>query len=236
MEEKLKSILKQIHWFLVLRALVFALAWVWLPFWLFALIALYLYLVPLFQAGKLASPFFVLLALSYVQPPSNGFALIFGVLFYFLLLIKDLLLIDRRSAYELLVLALSFLTLRDFYLKFNEGIGGGALGYALLAAAVLALLANSFVRCFWSDDAAKGPRRAAALLLFLLFWQTLIAGLFLPIDFIYQSVAVFLVVVLLIDLIPEYLFGGLSRTKILTAGTVVFGLFVIVLGSARWGL
>src|SRR3989344_5474343 len=127
MEEKLRSISNQIHWSSVLKAVVFALAWLWFPFWLYLPIALYLYLVPLFQARRLAIPFVTLLTLSYLEMPSGMFALMLGAVFYILLLIKDLLLSDRRSAYELLVLMLSFLVLREFYLEFNHGLAGGAL-------------------------------------------------------------------------------------------------------------
>jgi hypothetical protein len=213
------------------------LAWIFLPFWLFFLISLYLYFVPIFRSGKLAVPFFILLILSYLQPTGWIFGIIFGIVFYLTLLIKGLLLIDRRSAYEFLVLALSFLLVRDFYLRFAMGIGGTALLFSFIVAAAFALLLNSFVRCFREEvTESEGVARAAIWLSFLIFWQIMIAGLFLPADFIYQSVIVFLIAVLLTDLIPEYLFGGLSRAKILTATTVTFGLFVIVLGSGRWGL
>jgi len=238
MEAKLRSILKRIHWSLVLRAAVFALAWLWLPFWVFFLLSFYLYLIPFFRPGKLAIPFSALLLLTFIQPPGALVALVFGAMFYAILLIKDLLLIDRRSAHELITLALSFLLLRDFYMKFNEGIGGPALFYSFLTAVVLGLLMLSYMGSSHEDDAAIAwpMERTAIWLSFLFLWQILIAGLFLPLDFIYQSVVVFLVVVLLIDLVPEHIFGGLSKTKTLMAASVIFALFVIVLGSARWGL
>jgi len=241
MAARLKSISRQIHWSLLLKAAVFALAWFWLPFWLFFFVALYLYFVPLFQSRKLAVPFFVLLILSYAQPPSALFALVFGAIFYAIFLIKDLLVIDRRSAYELLVLALSFLLLRGFYMKFDEGIEGWALWYAFLAAAALALLVRSFLDALSGEGPVEAHFRRreehmAGWFSFLLLAQTLIAGLFLPLDFIYQSALVFLVVVLLVELLQEHFSTGLSRTKILTTAMTVFTLFVVVLGSARWGL
>ena len=61
-------------------------------------------------------------------------------------------------------------------------------------------------------------------------------GLFLPLDFVYQSVIIFTIIVLVIDFIPEYYFGGISRQKLLTAGTAVFALLVVVLTSVQWGL
>lgn len=230
MVEKLKSISRRIHWSLVLKAAVFALAWWFLPFWLFFLISLYLYCIPWFQTDALAVPFFILLILCFVQPPSILFAAVFGAIFYVALLIKGLLLINRRSAYELLVLALAFLLLRDFYLTFNSGVSGTAFFGALFLAAALALL----LRCLVNAD--RDIMRVVTWLSFLLFTQILFVGLFLPVDFVYQSITVFLAVVLLIDLIPEAVSGAITRNKILTTATTIFALSVIVLTSARWGL
>ena len=208
-----------------------------LPFWAFLPVALYLYLVPLFQARRLAVPFSILLALSFFQAPSVLFAVVFGAVFYAIILIKDLLVIDRRSAYELLAFALAFLLLRAFYMRFNEGAAGAALIWSFIAAGALTLLLRSFIRCF-RDDIVLHPRlsRAAYWLSFILFWQVLIVGLFLPLDFIYQAVGIFLVIILIVDLVPQYLTGDMSRNKMLAAATTVFALYAIALSSARWGL
>src|ERR1700722_12935955 len=112
MVEKLKSISKQIHWSLLARAALFALFWFFLPFWLFFLLALYLYFIPFFQERTLPVPFFILLLLTFIESPGIFFAVIFGLLFYYLLLIKNLVLIDRKSGYELFVLAITFFFLR----------------------------------------------------------------------------------------------------------------------------
>jgi len=237
MAEKLKSISKRIHWYLLLKAAAFALAWLWFPWWLFAVVALVIYFTPFFQPERFAFPFFVLLILSYVQAPGWFFAVIFGLMFYFLLLIKELLLVERRSAYELLVFLLSFLLLRDFYLRFNQGVAGTAPLFALLVAALVALLLRNYIRAFeGGEERHPGLRRVSVGFSFLLFWQILMIGLFLPVDFIYQTAIVFLPIVLVVDLLPERLAGSLDRTKILTSATVIFALLVIVITSARWTL
>src|ERR1700735_5015882 len=119
MEEKLKSISKQIHWSLLAKAAIFALGWFFLPFWLFLLLALYLYFFPFFQSRKLlGAPFLGLLALTFIGPASFFMAIVFGLLFYYLLLIKDLVLIDRKAAYELFAFVLLFFFLRSFYENF----------------------------------------------------------------------------------------------------------------------
>ncbi len=240
MEEKLKSISKQIHWSLLLRAAAFALAWLWLPIWLFCLIALGLYFTPLFQARKLAPPFFILLLLGILQPATLFFAVIFGAVFYGILLIKDLIVIDRRPAYEMVVLVLSILMFRSLYLQFQNGIQAPAVIWSFIAAAAFAWLLDSFMRGFEADPentAQENPlRRTASWLSFLLMWQMLLIGLFLPLDFIYQSAGAFLVAVVLVEFIPEYIAGTLSHAKLLATSGLVCGLFAVVLGSAHWGL
>lgn len=238
MEEKLKSILRRIHWSLLLKAAVFAAAWAIAPFWLFVVIALYLYFVPIAQSRSVVIPFLILLAISALEPVGFFLAFVFGAAFLYILLIKDLYLVDRRSAYEVLVIFLSFFILRDFYLHFGGTVSEGTLFMAFLVAAILGGLDASFVRTFFDEVSPESRllRNTACLLLALLTWQFLIAGLFLPVDFVYQATIVLIIVVFFVDLIPQYLFGEMNRVKLLTTSSVVFGLLAIVLSSARWGL
>jgi len=128
MAEKLKSILKRTNWSSLLRAVIFAAAWWATPFisfWVFLLVALYLYFVPFTGAEKVSVPFFVLLLISFLQGNSILAAVIFGAIFYFIILIKDLLIIDRRSAYDILVLVLSYLLIRNFFLRVGGSLEDG---------------------------------------------------------------------------------------------------------------
>ena len=228
----------------LLRAGVFAVAWMILPWWLFIPVALYLYFVPLSQAKIAAAPFITLLALCFVQPTGWCAAVIFGVIFLYVLLIKDLYIINRKSAYEMLSLILMFLLVRIFYLDMAGQAGVFSILCAFVVAALFASLVSGFVSHFSPDAGApvadattqKPLRRTTTLIALLLFFQFLIVGLFLPLDFIYQSVVVFLIGTLIIEFFPYYLFGTFSRTKLLTTSSVVFTLLVLVLGSARWGL
>ena len=241
MVEKLKSILRRTSWSLVLKAVIFGVAWWVLPFWLFLLVALYLYFVPFTGAPKVSVPFSVLLLISLFERQNLVDAVLFGAIFYFIILIKDLIIIDRRSAYEILMLVLSYLLVRDFFLKVGGSLGGWALLYSVIVAWAVSALVVSFIKNF--SDAPEGFAREArpfqrvlGWMAFLLMWQLLIVGLFLPLNFLYQSAIVFLIAAILIDLVPQHMFGELSRAKVLATGTVLFSLLVIVLASARWAL
>jgi hypothetical protein len=198
MVAKLKSILRQIHWSLVLRALVFGAAWFVLPFWLFVLIALGFYFVPWLQAGKLFAPFFGLLVLSLVVPNSIFFAIILAAIFYYLLLIKDLLLIDRRAAYEILIFILAFFLVEELYRALgSSGVTAASVWFGFLVAALIGLMTNSFIRYVAAD--ASPLRRAVAWLVFLLVWQLSLVGFFLPVDSGYQAAIVFLATAIMLD-------------------------------------
>jgi hypothetical protein len=237
MEEKLKSISKRIHWSSLLKAAIFAIVWFWLPWWLFLLVALYFYFVPLAGSAKVVLPFLVLLFISLFEGPSIAFALIFAILFYYILLVKDLLIIDRRDAYEILVLVLTYLLLRTFFMKSGGDFGGLSFFYSFFIAAIFSFMLSSFIGNF--SDAFKDTkpfRRMIGWASFIIIWQLLIIGLFLPLDFVYQSAIVFLISMVFIDLMPSYIFGDLSRTKTLVTSTTIFALLVIIISSARWRL
>jgi hypothetical protein len=180
-----------------------------------------------------------LLLITLLQKPGLVFAVIFGIVFYFLLLVKDLIIIDRRSAYEILMLVLSYLLVRGFFLNVGGSFGWWSLLDSAVAAAAVSVLVTSFIKNFSNTPEDSAPetrffRRMLGWMMFLLMWQLLIVGLFLPLDFLYQSAIVFLVAIIILDLIPQYVFGELTRIKVLATGTVLFALLVIVLSSARW--
>jgi hypothetical protein len=190
-------------------------------------------------AGNVSVPFFVLLLISLIQEQSILAAILFGVIFYFILLVKDLIIIDRRSAYEILMLVLSYLLVRSFFLNVGGSFGLRALLYGLVAAWAVSALTGSFVKNFSTvpEDSAREARsfeRMLGWMTFLLMWQLLIVGLFLPLNFLYQSAIIFLVAVIILDLVPQYVFGELTRVKALATGIVLFALLVIVISSARW--
>lgn len=226
----------------IIRALVFALAWAVLPFWLFLLVALYLFFVPLSQAGSVVMPFFALMVLTLLQPVGWPMAVIFGLIFWYILLIKEFYIVDRKSAYEALVLVLGYFLFRIFYANFDGGFGGGAAFFALPIAALVSLLFLSFMKNFGEEvsivhNAGDSLRRVTGFAMFVVTFELLLLGLFLPLDFIYQSSIVFILAALFMEFTSKYLFyGTLSRRRVLMVSSVAFVLFALLLGSARWGL
>ncbi len=236
------SRLKERTWSLrgtIVRAAIFAVAWGVCPYWLFFLIALYLFLVPLSQARNLAAPFIVLLGLAALIPTGFPMAVFFGVLFWYILLIKELYLVDRKTAYEVLVLGLAFLVFRLFYMRMGDAFASQwALPWAAVAAAAVAVLFSAYTANF-TDPAGGGRllRRVTGFAVFFAVLEIVLAGLFLPLDFVYQSAIAFILAALLMDFAGRrILYGALDRTRVLVMGSAGFALLVVILGSARWGL
>lgn len=236
MAGKLRSILSRIHWSLVVKAAVFGLAWLMLPYWLFFILGLFLYFIPTAQAKSMAGPFFVTLILGAFAGKGPFFALAFAILFYVILSVKGLLIVDRRSAYEAAVLFLFFLILRTLYIKVGGMLDGASLFGASLVGFAFGILMGSFLACFDANEGRIGLRRAISWVSALIVFELAVAGLVLPLDFTYQSVIVFLFAAVIIDLLPEYFFGDLSREKVLTATSIVFAFLAVILASARWSL
>jgi hypothetical protein len=91
----------------------------------------------------------------------------------------------------------------------------------------------SMVR-FFSDDVPEkhGLRAVSSWLIVLLSWQSLLASLFLPLDFIYQSIIAFIAITFFCELFTGYLWNDLSREKIFVTASVFFSLLVILFASA----
>jgi hypothetical protein len=219
--------------YVVLKALIFGAAWYLLPAWLFVFVALYFYFVPFFRTGKFLPSFIAVLAIYFLAPATLAYALVGAILFGWLLGIRDLLFIDRRLAYEVLVLGLVFFLLRLFYMA-NEIISGGSFLGAFLMAILLSWMLYALMRApgIGSKEGQGGHPAIMGWLSMLFFWEILTICLFLPLDFIYQSVIAFLLAVPVIDFLPAWFWGQFSRSKGLAMASVVFGGLVLVLASA----
>lgn len=236
--EKIKSATTLLD--LALRAFVFVASWFFLPFWFFLLVGLYLYFVPLFRPFELALPFLILVFFAYILPPGFFTALLFAVLFYLILGIKDLVFIDRKSAYEILMLLLLFIMFVRFFSDFDNGSSTFAFFYSLLISTILFFLAKSYERYgnLAENNRAelKKLRHISLTVVAILVWQLSFAILFLPLNFLYQSAILFFFAAVFLELIFDYLGGGLTRHRTLTYFSIFLVFFVVIIGSARWGL
>ncbi|HUI92615.1 MAG TPA: hypothetical protein VLX68_10245, partial [Chitinivibrionales bacterium] len=214
MAAKLTSISRQIHWSSLIKAVVFAAAWWYLPTWLFLALACIIYFVPPFEARNNLPAFLVLLGISLATARAAVMAAVLAVLCYYLLLIKDFLVVDRKLARTVLAMALSFFLFREFFLSWYAGLSAGALAWAWVMAIAFGMLLNGVIVARRgkevSDEHDRDPRRVAVLASMLVMFEILVACLFLPVDFIYQSIIAFLVAALILDLVPAYFFHELE--------------------------
>src|SRR5258708_3233304 len=118
MVAKLRSILRQTRWSLIAKASIFGVAWFFLPFWVFTIVAIYLYLSSLFRAGRFLFPFFLIYAITWFSSPTLWLALYASVLFCCILGIKDLIFIKRAQVYEIFALLALFLVYTGFFARF----------------------------------------------------------------------------------------------------------------------
>jgi len=237
MAVKLKSVLKRIHWSLALKAAVFAASWFLLPLWLFFLIALYLYFVPPFQSGKLVAPFLVLMFFATTLTPSLWLAALFGVLWYLILGIKDLVFIDRKEAYESLVLLLIFFSGIRFFAHFDSWSGIMPLLADLLFGAAVFLLCKGFLGYVDEAHGVSRERKAiAAVVAALVIFEAALIIVFLPLHFLYQASLFFITALVFLESVFEYARGALTRRMLLMNFSIFFVFLVIILGSAKWTL
>ncbi len=105
---RIHSVFRHFPWVVLLKALAIAASWVVFPSWMFVAVTIGFYFIPIFQPLSLLWP--LILALAFAV--AIGFGLpqtVFVVAIFFLILgIKDLVFIDRRAAYQTLVLLMLF--------------------------------------------------------------------------------------------------------------------------------
>ena len=98
-----------------LKAIIYGVVWYFFPTWLFVCIAIVLYFIPSFQSSSFLSLFIGILVVAIWAPASVWYAIFLAILFGWLLSVKDLMFIDRRLSYEMLIFATTFLLLHQFY-------------------------------------------------------------------------------------------------------------------------
>jgi hypothetical protein len=240
MAARLKSILGRIHWSLPLRVIIFGFGWLVLPFWLFVILALYLYLVPFFDVRRFFLPFLAVIFFAAIEPKSFLFAVVFSGTFYLILGAKDLIFIDRKTAYEILTLLLSFFIFIGFFSRFDSWAGGAPFLYTFISGALIFFLVRGFLNYSGESNLFAAERQrlgsVVAIIVGLAVLEIMIAALFLPVNYLYQSAVAFLAAALAVELSSDYLAGRLTRRALLLNLSIFLTFMVIILGSAQWGL
>ena len=231
MEVKLRSILRTTHWSLLLKAVVTGGLWLatgsGLPGWVFILVALYCYLVPFFRVSSMLFPWTVLMVLSLMQPPTLFATLVFIVLFYCIVGIKELSLIRRFAIHRVVTLALLLVIFLHFFMLFPSWEGSLAFFGSCCIGIIVFIFLQQLSRYHNKEiiQAAVGG---------LIVWQMTIAMLIVPFSFLYQAAFLFLVATVLFEFLPE---GKTPERPHLVAGALVFlALSLAIFGSAQWGI
>lgn len=255
MVAKLESILGPIPWSLVLKAALTGIVWYFLPLWVFFLAAFYFYLTPLFEPKKFAVPFLIFLYLAASNSPSLWFAVFLAVIFYLMLGVKDLILINRSALYEVMVLLILFALFFNFFVTTSGWNDSGVFLAALIPSAAFFLLFGGLVdylppafppekagtetsQISQSESGESGKRKKLLVigLSSFLVWQLALAIIFLPLNFVFASILWFVPVLLLTEIVPDYLRGTLSRQRIMSAFAAFFVVIVVILGATQWKL
>lgn len=238
MAAKLLSIVKLIPWSLAARAAAFGLAWLLVPRWVFFLVALMLYFVPLFRSLRFLFPFLILLFFAAVEVPGGWLAFFLTSSFFLLLGVKDLVFIRRRAAHEIFLFLLLFLVAFRYFARFETWGEWAALPAALLIGFVFFLLLRGFLREDEEGNGAAGAMRevrrrnllaAGAGALFTA--ESALGILFLPASSFVQSSLLFCVCAMLLTFLPEWARGTLGRGKILAGLSAFFAVAVLILAA-----
>lgn len=233
MVEKLRLTLNQIPWSLLLKAFLFGAGWMVLPFWVFVVFSLYLFLVPWFQPRKLLVPFVATMLLASFIEPNFWTSAFFSVVFFFILGIKDLLFVDRTTAFSLLVFVLSFLSILFSFSKFDSGMGLYAFAWFLGLSGLIFLIVRSFIN-YSFDDIDRRKKNTFLGIMLLLFLELGISMLFLPINFFAQTALLFFSLIVLLEIASDHFAGKMNPKRGLAYFSLIFTVFVVILAFAEF--
>ncbi len=242
MAAKFVSITKQIPWSLLLKAFFCGCLWLFAPFWLFVIGALFFYFVPLFRPWRFLFPFLTVFAISLLLPATLWSALFLGALFFLLLGVKDLVFVHRFQSYEAFVFLLfAAVFLLSFQLIFSwEHFLSFALigidGIVFVGAGASLLSYHRALRTPESPNEGGGQELLLLWTAGFLVWQLGIALLMLPLTFFSQTAILFVFSVLLLELFVEKSEGRLTRRTLFAYAAAFFLVVVFVLTAAEWGL
>lgn len=233
MVEKLRSITKRIHWSLILKAAAVGAFWVYLPEWTSVVLALFLYFSSFFRIRHMGVPFLSALVISHVLGQNILGGLFLAVCLFFILGLKELVFIDRRSVYAALIFALLFFT--SFLLYENLDAWNGWFPVKILLFGWLFWVLS---RGFLLETEEQLPARAPLFLgtLSFILWEIAMVIGFLPLDFLYQAGIIIFMSFVFFEWLIDYSRGTLGKNKILLYVSLLFILVTLISTFAKWGL
>lgn len=232
MEEKLKSILRAIPWYLALKSAVFAAAWVALPEWMAWVLALVFYFSSFFRAKHMGVPFLALLIIGHLLGQNLVVAVALGFIFFLILGSKELIFIDRRGAMRAIIYSILFLGSIAFYSDLDGWAASMPLK-AFLFAWLFWALSRRFIAKLEAPD-EKHPLILAGSA--FLLWEISAVVAFLPLDFLYQAAIVMVSIAALFEWTVAGSEGTLTRNKALLYSSFLFIFVTILFTSAKWSL
>ncbi|HTY39633.1 MAG TPA: hypothetical protein VMC43_00890 [Candidatus Paceibacterota bacterium] len=225
--------LRGLPWSLIVRAVIFGGAWLILPFWAFAVLAFGMYFFPLFQPFLLFVPFLLTIVFAGLLGTSLWGAVFLGILFYLVIGIKDLILIDRRRAYHILTFLIFLALFLNFFYHYpRPDVPFAAFGLGL----IFFIVFRGFVAYIIPEAGEAHRATFVSGLAALLVGQLALILLVLPLSFFYQTALLFLSVVLLAEFVIDHLEDRLDRRIVLTNASIILVFFSVVLALNRWGL
>ncbi len=245
MEEKLKSILKRTHWYLIAKVAALGLVWFFLPFPFFLILSLVFYFFPSFRPMRFLMPFLAIIFFASLSLWQGSFfmAVVFGLALYFLFGVKDLILIDRKTNFQLLTFLLVFLGALVLFFSFSNWLSFRFIFWSvILVAFCLTMLRVAVTEgrapLHINVVAEEGRRRNFIVfgLAGFLLWQVIITLMILPITGTYKLLSLFLIFVIFLEMMSDFYNETISRNKILIELSIAAIFFVFIFSAASWGL
>ena len=199
---------------------------------MFALVSLYFYFIPFFRNLELAIPFAVVLFLAATEERNILLAIVFSVLFYFIIGIKDLVLINRHIFHQVLSLVAAFLLIVKFFSLVSAWNVYSVVYSLFISAALFGLTSGVLV----PGVRANCKKNIILAVIAFISWQFLLVLTFLPLNRFYQSSLALVVITVLFELAFSYLSSELNRKRILTYFSIFLAFLVLILGLAQWGI
>jgi len=235
METKLKLVFQSQKLRLAFRALIFAglLAWVKLgglsfpPVLIFLASSAFLYASPLFKTMEMIRPFLILLIVSLLSALSvpawslPSLAIYYGLLFYLLLGVKNLVFLQRIVWHRILNFSMAYPV---FLLFFHHN----QTDYLFRAVPLFIILLFLFSDFF--------QKRFLSWLLALILLEIVWAISLLPIGFFSAASLAFLSYFTVSDLFRRQSEKSLTKEAIINYATLFSVIFLFILGSSRWSL